>query len=102
MARAYYQKKDYPNSIEYYSKIKRFSDYWHIALQESSWAFFMMGKHNNALGNIHTIHSPYLEKIFIPESYMLSAAAFVRLCRFTKAKDILKKFDLQIKRENNS
>ena len=86
MARVYYETKRYREALQYYSQIPRDSDNWLEAIFESGWAFFLMQKHNNTLGNIHTLHSPFFENRFYPESYILQAITFLRLCRYDEVK----------------
>jgi hypothetical protein len=92
IARVHYENKDYRRSIEYYAQIPRDSDNWLEIIWEASWAFFLMQKHNNTLGNIHTIHSPFFSNRFYPESYILQAITFLRLCRYTQTKESLRRF----------
>ena len=82
IARALYEEKKFRESMRFYSEIPRSSDNWLQAIFESSWAFFILQKHNNTLGNIHTIHSPFFENRFFPESYILQAVTFLRLCEY--------------------
>ena len=92
IARVNYEVKRYRSAIEYYAQIPRDSDNWLQALFEAAWTFFMMQKHNNTLGTIHTIHSPFFENRFFPESYILQAITFLRLCRYKQVKQSLTKF----------
>ena len=92
IARVYYEKKDFRKSMRYYAEIPRRSDSWLQAMFESSWAFFILQKFNNTLGNIHTLHSPFFENRFFPESYILQSITFLRLCRFTEVKKSLSEF----------
>ncbi len=92
IARVNYEVKRYRSAIEYYAQIPRESDNWLQALFEAAWTFFMMQKHNNTLGTIHTIHSPFFENRFFPESYILQAITFLRLCRFKQVKTSLARF----------
>ena len=92
LARVYYEKKDFRKSMRYYSEIPRRSDNWLQAMFESSWAFFLIQKFNNTLGNIHTLHSPFFENRFFPETYILQSITFLRLCRFTQVKKSLSEF----------
>ena len=92
IARVHYEVKRYREAIMSYGQIPRDSDNWLQALFEASWTFFMMQKHNNTLGVIHTIHSPFFENRFFPESYILQAITFLRLCRFKQVKTSLGKF----------
>lgn len=92
IARIYYESKKYNEAIKYYALISRESDNWLQALFEAAWAFFIMEKANNTLGNIHTLHSPFFEHRFFPESYILQSITFLRLCRFDRVKESLKIF----------
>ncbi len=92
LARVYYEKKDFRKSMRYYAEIPRRSDNWLQAMFESSWAFFLIQKFNNTLGNIHTLHSPFFENRFFPETYILQSITFLRLCRFTQVKKSLSEF----------
>ena len=87
IARTYYEAKQFKKAITYYARIPRESDNWLQALFEASWAFFMMEKANNTLGNIHTLHSPFFENRFFPESYILQAVTFLRLCRYERVRE---------------
>jgi len=92
IARVHYETRRYRQSIEFYAQIARDSDYWLEAIWEASWAFFLMQKPNNTLGNIHTIHSPFFENRFFPESYILRAITFLRQCRYDRVRESLKSF----------
>jgi tetratricopeptide (TPR) repeat protein len=92
IARIHYEMKRYRESLRYYAYISRGSDNWLQALFEASWAFFMIQKHNNTLGTIHTLHSPFYINRFYPESYILQSITFLRLCRFKQVKSSLARF----------
>jgi tetratricopeptide (TPR) repeat protein len=98
LARVHYETKRYRTSIGYYAQIPRDSkDNWLQALFEASWALFMLQKHNNVLGTIHTIHSPFFENRFFPESYILQSITFLRLCRYKQVKASLARFKVRYK-----
>lgn len=92
LARVYYERKEYRRAFDNYSKIPRDSDLWLQTLLEGAWSFFMIQKHNNTLGNLHTILSPFFQNRFYPESYILQAITYLRLCRYESAKDSLRRF----------
>jgi len=97
VGRVYYERKDYKKAFSYYSQIPRDSDLWLETLFEGGWAFFMIQKHNNTLGNIHTIHSPFFANRFYPETYILDAITYLRLCRYQALRDQLRKFQERYK-----
>lgn len=92
IARVYYERKDFTKAISYYGRIPRNSVNWLDALWESSWAFFFMEKLNNSLGNIHTIHSPFFSNRFYPESFILQAITYLRLCHYDEVSKAMGNF----------
>jgi tetratricopeptide (TPR) repeat protein len=92
IARVHYEKKDFTEAMQHYALIPRESDNWLGAIFESAWAFFLMQKHNNVLGNIHTLHSPFFENRFFPESFILQSITYLRLCRYDEVERSLEKF----------
>ncbi len=92
IARVHYETKSFNNSFQYYARIPRESENWLGAIFESAWAFFLTARHNNVLGNIHTLHSPFFEMRFFPESYILQAITYLRLCRYNEVQESLEKF----------
>jgi hypothetical protein len=92
IARVEYETKRFNESLMQYGRVARDSDLWLDAQFEGSWAFFMIQKHNNALGNLHTVLAPFFENRFYPESYILQSITFLRLCRFDETKEALEKF----------
>jgi hypothetical protein len=97
IARLYYEKANYRKSFQFYSQIPRNSDLWLQSLFEGAYAFFLIQKHNNTLGNIHTIHSPFFEARFFPETYILQAISYLKLCRNDEVRDSLKRFQERYK-----
>lgn len=92
IARVKYEQKNYREALSYYSLIPRDSDNWLQALFEASWTFFMLEKHNNTLGTIHTIQSPFFEDRFFPETYILQSVTHLRLCNIPEVKNSIRMF----------
>lgn len=86
IARVKYESGDYEESLASYAQISRNSENWLQSLFEASWAFFMLQKHNNVLGTIHTIQSPFFEDRFYPETYIIQAITFLKLCKIDRVK----------------
>ena len=97
LARIYFEMKEYRKAFGFYSQIPRDSDLWLEILFEGSWAFFHIQRHNNTLGNIHTIHSPFFVNRFFPETYILNAITYLRLCRYSSVEKQLQKFQQRYK-----
>ena len=100
IARVYYEQKKYRKAFKHYSMVSRKSAAWLDSIFESAWAFFILKKHNNTLGNIHTIHSPFYEDRFYPEAYILQSITFLRLCMIKQASKSLSAFKTKYKPVN--
>ncbi len=75
-----------------WNKVDIASEYWLDALFEESWAYFMASDYPHALGNIHTIESPYFPNSFYPEAEFLKAIIYFTNCQYENAKIIVAKF----------
>ena len=72
-------------AVKYWNRVDVASEYWLDALFEESWAYFMAGDYRRALGNIHTIESPYFPNSFYPEADILRAVISFTICQYDDA-----------------
>ena len=72
-------------AVKYWNRVDVASEYWLDALFEESWAYFMAGDYPHALGNIHTIESPYFPNSFYPEANVLKAVISFTICQYEDA-----------------
>jgi len=79
-------------AVKYWNKVDVSSEYWLDALFEESWAYFMAGDYSHALGNIHTIESPYFPHAYYPEADVLKAVIYFSNCQYDDALTIVAKF----------
>src|SRR5262249_4441914 len=79
-------------AVKYWNKVDVASDMWLDALFEESWAYFMAGDYPHALGNIHTIQSPYFPNSYYPEADILKAVIYFANCQYDDATIIVAKF----------
>ncbi|MAQ18267.1 MAG: hypothetical protein CMN30_26160 [Sandaracinus sp.] len=79
-------------AVEAWNTVDQGSEYWLDALFESSWAFFLADEFSRALGNVHTIFSPYFEDAYYPEAIVLKAVTFFVNCQFDNALAMIGKF----------
>jgi tetratricopeptide (TPR) repeat protein len=80
-------------AVDAWSRIDTGSEYWLDALFEGSFAFFLADEFSRALGNIHTIFSPYFEKTaYYPEALVLKAVVFFYNCQMENASAMVSKF----------
>lgn len=80
-------------AVKYWNKIDVTSEYWLDALFEESWAYFMAGDYPRALGNIHTIQSPYFPNSFYPEADILKAVIYFANCNYDAATIVVARFN---------
>ncbi|MBI5535057.1 MAG: hypothetical protein HY898_20185 [Deltaproteobacteria bacterium] len=79
-------------AVKYWNKIDTGSEYWLDGLFEESWAYFMAADYPRALGNIHTIQSPYFPNSFYPEADILRAVIYFSTCQYDDATTIVARF----------
>jgi len=93
IARTYYQKKDWESAIEMYRQIPRDSEFWHDSLFEMSWAQMRSARFRSVLSNFHSLHSPYYEDFYLPESLLLRAIVYLYICQYDEMEKTLDLFD---------
>jgi tetratricopeptide (TPR) repeat protein len=79
-------------AVKYWNLVESASEYWLDALFEESWAYFMAGDYPRALGNIHTIQSPYFPNAFYPEAEIVRAVIAFTTCQYEDATVMVAKF----------
>ncbi len=92
-ARVLYQRQLFSGAIEAYRDIPRDTEQWHEALFESSWAMLRDGRFRSALSNFHSLHSPFYDDFYQPESVLLRAMTYLYICRYSEMSVTLKLFD---------
>ncbi len=80
------------NAVEAWNRIGNGSEYWLDALFEESWAFFLADQYSRAMGNIHTLFSPYFDDAYYPEALVLKAVIFFSACQVTNAEAMIAQF----------
>lgn len=80
------------NAVEAWNRIGVGSEYWLDALFEESWAFFLADEYSRAMGNIHTLYSPYFEDAYYPEALVLKAVIFFSACQIENAEAMIAQF----------
>src|SRR5690606_36495246 len=80
------------NAVEAWNRIGVGSEYWLDALFEESWAFFLADEYSRAMGNIHTLYSPYFDDAYYPEALVLKAVIFFSACQIENAEAMIAQF----------
>lgn len=92
-ARAYYQQKNWDAAIETYREVPRDSTLWHDTLFESSWAMLRSGRFRSAISQFHSLHSPYYEDSYLPESLLLRSIVYLYICQYDEMDKVLNLFN---------
>jgi tetratricopeptide (TPR) repeat protein len=95
LARLAYARGDDARAQAWYSKISRAAPEWLDALFESSWSHFRNGDDDKALGNLLTLHAPFFQGRYYPESYVLKALVLYENCRYPEARRTLREFEVR-------
>lgn len=93
LARTYYQKQNWDKSVEFYRRIPRDSEFWHDALFEMSWAEMRGSRFRSVLSNFHSLHSPYYEDFYLPESVLLRSIVYLYICQYDEMEKTVNLFD---------
>jgi len=92
LARLAYQGGDDTLATTLYDRVGRGAPEWLDALFEASWAHFRRGEDERALGNLLTLHAPFFQERFFPESFILKALVLYENCRYADARAALADF----------
>jgi tetratricopeptide (TPR) repeat protein len=92
IARAQYALGLYPEASASYLKVPRFSKEWFDALFENSWAYFQQEDYGRALGQIESVLSPYFDRHFRAEAFVLAATVYYSNCQFDRTRTMLEAF----------
>ena len=93
MARIRYGVEQYERAAGLYGKLPRLTKYWGTSLYESAWAHFMgENREHKALGQLLSVRSPFFDRTWLPESAILEALTFYRICEYQEVQAILDEF----------
>ena len=93
IARVAYQMKNWEQAIEYYREIPRDTEQWHESLFELSWAQMRAAQFRSVLSNFHSLHSPYYEYHYQPESLLLRSIVYLYICQYEEMEKTLDIFE---------
>lgn len=93
LARAYYQNKNWEEAIELYRQIPKDNPVYRQSLLEMSWALFRSGQFRSAMSPLQTLHSPFYQNFYDPESLVLRGVILLFICKFDEIEKILQTYD---------
>lgn len=79
-------------AVDAWNTVSTGSEYWLDSLFEASWAFFLADEYSRALGNVHTLFSPYFQDGYYPEALVLKAVVFFSNCQMENASSMVQQF----------
>lgn len=80
------------NAVEAWNRIGAGSEYWLDALFEASWAFYLADEYARAMGNVHTLFSPFFQDSYYPEALVLKSVIFFTACQIENAEAMVNQF----------
>ncbi len=91
-ARSYYQTKRYKDAADLYRQIPKDHPLYRESLMELSWALFRSGQFRSALSPLQTLHTPFYENFYDPESLILQATIYLFVCQYDRIDPIMTSF----------
>lgn len=92
LGRLFYSTRQYDVAVAYYDEVAVENPHWLEGIYEVSWVHFQLKNYPRALGNLHTVNSPYFASQYFPESRVLQALILFYNCRYDDADAIVKEF----------
>ena len=96
-ARALYQDRDFVGAESLYRKIPKDHAIYRKVQIELTWTLFRMGKIRSALSILQTLHTPYYENFYDPESFILRAIILLFACQGDEAFKATESFENSFK-----
>lgn len=93
LARVFYTAGQFDTAARYYDQITQDDPEWLDSLFEISWAYFQLGNYERALGDLHTLNSPYFFEEYYPESFVLQSVILLTNCNFRESLRVVEQFN---------
>lgn len=92
-ARALYQNRKLVEAEAIYRQIPKDHTLYRKVQMELAWTLFRAGKIRSALSALQTLHTPYYENFYDPESFILRSLILLFACQGDEAMKSVKAFD---------
>lgn len=93
-ARALYQAKKFQEAAELYAEIPKDHPFYRESQLELAWSHFRSSRLRSSLGTLHTLHTPYYENFWDPESLVLRSLILLFVCQYDELEKAWNTFDL--------
>lgn len=97
-ARAYYQVNQFDEADQTYDRIPKASFVWTDILFEQAWNAYSQKEYNRTLGKLVSYKSPDLGFVFNSEVDVLNAQAYLALCLYSDANEVINAFNAKYSR----
>ena len=92
LGRLFFSTRQYQVAVRYYDQVDDEDPNWLQSVFEVSWVYYQLKRYGRALGNLHTLNSPFFEDQYFPESRVLQALILFYNCRYDEANAVIKTF----------
>ena len=92
LGRLFFSTRQYQVAVRLYDRVSETDRDWLDALFEVSWVYFQLKQYPRALGNLHTLTSPFFADQYFPESRVLQALILFYNCRYDEADEVIRGF----------
>ena len=93
LGRVAFQEKKFKDSVKYFVGISKGHPLWIQALTEQAWAQIMAEDNEGAIGNMHSVQSPFFNSVYKPETYVIRTIGYLNLCQYPDAYRSLSKLE---------
>ncbi|MEQ1877427.1 MAG: hypothetical protein ABL958_12345 [Bdellovibrionia bacterium] len=97
LGRVAFQEKKYKDAVKYFTEISKGHPLWIQALTEQAWAQVMATDNEGAIGNMHSVQSPFFNSVYKPETYVIRTIGYLNLCQYPDAYRSLSKLEKEYK-----
>lgn len=84
-ARMHFQERNFKGAHENFRRVYKDHPLWLQSLAEFGWSQLMDGDFEGAIGNMHSIQSPFFSAVYKPESYVIRTIGYLNLCQYGDA-----------------
>ncbi|MBI3557144.1 MAG: hypothetical protein HY074_12845 [Deltaproteobacteria bacterium] len=92
LGRIHFILGNYTAASKYLSQVSRDTNIFIEAAVDNAWSLLRSGDRNHAVGNMFTLHTPYFDGAYMPESYFLQSLGYQEICQFGDALTSVKQY----------
>lgn len=85
LGRLQFQAGLFESASKNFIKVQKDDPLWIQSLVEMGWSQVQSGDYAGAIGNMYSIHSPFFDMVYKPESYVIRSIGYLKLCQYGDA-----------------